>query len=281
MKLGYQSIKDSSGALSRSFVAEISKHFALSTFIETGTFRGDTIAPLRKDFDKLISIELSEHLYEKARRRFAACSDVELIKGDSANRLPQVLRERGDSGAFIFLDAHYSGGDTARGAENTPIAQELESIHRYGTGRDVIVIDDLRLFWEVRYGFLQHESVGGYPSAHVVADRLNQENRGYDFFVLLDALLAVPRTYRNSYMVTPILAACTESRMANPDFERTRELEHVIASAQGSEKSALSTIPEFMNEQIKYGLGGRYFYWRGLMREQSGDISGAERDFDL
>jgi hypothetical protein len=55
----------------------------------------------------------------------------------------------------------------------------------------------------------------------------------------------------------------------------------VIASAQGSEYSALSTIPEFLNEQIKYGLGGHYFYWRGLVRERSGDITGAERDFDL
>jgi hypothetical protein len=281
MKLGYQSIKDSSGSLSRSFVVEISRHFALSTFIETGTFKGDTIASLRQDFDKLISIELSEDLHEQARRRFAACPNVIVIKGDSASQLPRALGECDGSGALIWLDAHYSGGGTAKGAQNTPIIQEVESIHRCGSGRDVIVIDDLRLFWEVRNGFLQHESVGGYPSADAVADRFNKRKGEYDFFILLDALLVVPKTYGNSYSVTPVLAACTESRIWNPDVARIRQLEHVIASAQGSEQSALSTIPEFMHEQIKYGLGGHYFYWRGLIRERSGDVAGAEQDFDL
>src|SRR5580692_10581347 len=101
MKLGYQSIKDSSGSLSRSFVVEISRHFALSTFIETGTFKGDTIASLRRDFDRLISIELSEDLHERARRRFTACPNVILIKGDSASQLPRALGECDGSGAFI------------------------------------------------------------------------------------------------------------------------------------------------------------------------------------
>jgi hypothetical protein len=281
MELGYRSIKDSSGSLSRSFVVEISKHFALSTFIETGTFRGDTIASLRYDFDELISIELSEDLHERARRRFATCPDIILIRGDSASQLPRALGRCGDSRAFIWLDAHYSGSDTAKGAHNTPIMQEVESIRRCGTGKDVIVIDDLRLFWEVRGGFRQHESVGGYPSADAVADRFNLGDSNYDFFVLLDALLVVPKTYRNSYLVTPVLAACTESRIQNPDAARIRQIEDTIASAQGAEQCTLSAIPEFMNEQIKYGLGGHYFYWRGLMRERSGDIAGAEEDFDI
>ncbi len=155
MQLGYQSIKDSFGSLSRSFVAEISMNFALSTFIETGTFKGDTIASLCQDFDKLISIELSEDLHEQARRRFASCPNVTLIKGNCASQLPRALDKCDGCGAFIWLDAHYSGGGTAKGARNTPIVQEVESIHRCGTGRDVIVIDDLRLFWEVRSGFLK------------------------------------------------------------------------------------------------------------------------------
>jgi hypothetical protein len=91
------------------------------------------------------------------------------------------------------------------------------------------------------------------------------------FFVLFDALVVVPRCYRDSYLATPVLAACTESRIWNPDVARARQLERVIASAQGSEQSALSTIPELLNEQIKYGLGGHYFYWRGLLRKRSGD----------
>jgi hypothetical protein len=281
MKIEYQSIKDFSGVLSQPLVSNISKHFALSTFIETGTFMGDTIASLRQDFRQLISVELSEDLHEKARRRFASCSNVELVKGDSASQLARALDGCGDSGSFIWLDAHYSGSGTAKGAQNTPILEEIESILRYGSGRDVILIDDLRLFWQVRDGFLQHESVGGYPPAGAVVDRFNEGDGEYDFFVLLDALLVVPRFYKISYQATPVLAACTETRLGNPDVARVRQLEHVIASAQGYEQTTLSEIPKFLSEQVKYGLGGHYFYWRGLMRERSGDISGAGQDFEL
>src|SRR5258708_35919095 len=128
----------------------MAKQVALDTLIETGTFMGDTVASLRQDFSKLISIELSEDLHEKARQRFVTCSNVVLIRGDSAGQLPRALGECADSASFIWLDAHYSGRGTAKGAHNTPIIEEIESIRRYGTGKDVIVIDDLRLFWDVR-----------------------------------------------------------------------------------------------------------------------------------
>src|SRR6267154_2221478 len=128
MEVQFQSIKDSTGALSRSFVKSISKHFALHSFIETGTFLGNTIASLQTDFDKLISIELSEELYDKARLRFSALSNVELIRGDSAGHLAQALNQCNGSNTLVWLDAHYSGGVTAKGSKNTPILQEIENV---------------------------------------------------------------------------------------------------------------------------------------------------------
>ena len=281
MELQFQSIKDPTGALSRSFVRSISKHFALRSFIETGTFVGDTIASLQQDFDKLISIELSEELYNKSRLRLGPFFNVELIQGDSAGHLPQALRQCNGGNSLVWLDAHYSGGVTAKGNKNTPIIQEIENVTRCGTGLDVILIDDLRLFWEVKDGFLQHESVGGYPPANAIVEQLNRQGNRYDCFVLLDALLAIPRVYRHSYTVTSTLNACTESRIGMPNAERMLELESIIGGAHGMEKVALCEIPDFMNQQIRYGLGGHYFYWRGLIKERLADILGAQRDFDL
>jgi len=66
-----------------------------------------------------------------------------------------------------------------------------------------------------------------------------------------------------------------------PNAERMLQIENIIGGAQGTERVALYEIPEFMNQQIRYGLGGHYFYWRGLIRERTADIFGAQQDFDL
>jgi hypothetical protein len=281
MQLKFQSIKDRDGALSRSFVADLRRCFALSTFIETGTFMGDTIASLQRDFVSLISIELSADLYIQAKRRFAKCVSIVLIQGDSADQLPQALALSKGSRSLIWLDAHYSGGATAKGSVNTPIIREIRNIKRHGRGQDVILIDDLRLFWRVEDGFLHHDSIDGYPSARAVVEELNSDGNKYDCIVLQDALVAIPIRYKSLYAVTPVTEACTELRIGSVDAGAERELENTVANAQGPELAALSEAPLVMKEQIPFGLGGHYYYFRGLIRDRAGDARGAAQDYEV
>jgi hypothetical protein len=51
-----------------------------------------------------------------------------------------------DQSALFWLDGHYSGGDTAKGYEDTPIYRELEHILNDSRNEHVIIIDDARLF---------------------------------------------------------------------------------------------------------------------------------------
>ena len=51
--------------------------------VETGTFLGDMLAAMRDDFDSLTSIELSEELHSRAKRRFAGDPKITLLHGDS------------------------------------------------------------------------------------------------------------------------------------------------------------------------------------------------------
>jgi hypothetical protein len=68
--------------------------------------------------------------------------------------MPSVL-ETIHEPALFWLDGHYSGGDTARGDDDTPIRRELEHISKHPMrGRHLIVIDDLRCF----------DGQNGYPS---------------------------------------------------------------------------------------------------------------------
>ena len=63
--------------------------------------------------------------------------------GDSKKILPELLKNINEP-ITIFLDAHYSGGETAFGEEEVPLLFEL-SILKERKYDDIIIIDDCRL----------------------------------------------------------------------------------------------------------------------------------------
>ena len=126
-------------------IKEYQRRYGLRTLIETGTFAGGTIDAVKRRFDRIVSIELSPEWYARAVERFGSLQHVTLVHGDSATRLPEVLKTlRGP--ALFWLDAHYSGPITARGAIDSPIVRELDAIRAHGISGHVILIDDMRDF---------------------------------------------------------------------------------------------------------------------------------------
>jgi hypothetical protein len=121
------------------------REFNISTFVETGTYLGDTVAAMSRDFSRIYSIELNARLAARARRRFRNESHIEILSGDSATVLPTILRRISEPSLF-WLDAHYSGGITARGHADTPILEELAQILSHPVQNHVILIDDARCF---------------------------------------------------------------------------------------------------------------------------------------
>lgn len=118
---------------------------SMRTLVETGTHTGETVAATKAKFDRVFSIELDDAHYEAARRRFARCPSVSILHGDSGSVLPEVL-SRLDGPSLFWLDAHYSGGDTAKGLRDTPIEAELGLILGHHIDGHVILIDDARHF---------------------------------------------------------------------------------------------------------------------------------------
>ncbi|MBN1440637.1 MAG: hypothetical protein JW929_14610 [Anaerolineales bacterium] len=118
----------------------------LRVLVETGTYRGDMVDAVKRDFERVYSIELGEELFRAAQRRFAGAPNVVLLQGDSGGVLPDLLKQI-DRPALFWLDSHYSDADTVRSGLITPIRQELESILKHPLAhRHVILIDDARLF---------------------------------------------------------------------------------------------------------------------------------------
>ncbi len=126
-------------------VREYADRFGARVLIETGTFRGAMMSAQRKYFRDLYTIEIDPALHAAAVKLFRRSPNVHLILGDSAAALPRVLSGINERCVF-WLDGHYSGGVTGRGALDSPIAQELSHIWKHPVRDHVIIIDDARDF---------------------------------------------------------------------------------------------------------------------------------------
>jgi hypothetical protein len=124
---------------------EYANRFQLNTLVETGTYQGDMVEAMKQRFRQIYSIELGEGLHAEARSRFKKDRHVRLLCGDSGGLLGDVMNLL-DGPALFWLDGHYSGGDTARGASDTPIYRELHHILGQPARKHVILIDDARCF---------------------------------------------------------------------------------------------------------------------------------------
>ncbi|MGI9659182.1 MAG: hypothetical protein ACR2OD_09765 [Gaiellaceae bacterium] len=143
-------------ALKQAVVLEHAARYGLGRLIETGTWRGDMVASLQHSFRRIDSIELAPALHEAAVRRFECHGHIHVHLGASEDVLPEILAGLREP-AIFWLDGHFSGGDTAKGATDTPIAHELDHVLEHGYDH-AILIDDARHF----------AGVGDYPTVEAL-----------------------------------------------------------------------------------------------------------------
>jgi hypothetical protein len=130
--------------IKQNVIESFQKKYSYNVLIETGTFLGDMVEAQRSNFKKIFSIELQHDLAEKAKERFKDMDHIRILEGDSGRLLKTILIEVKEP-AIFWLDAHYSGGLTARGESECPIYQEIDAI--FATKENhLLLIDDARLF---------------------------------------------------------------------------------------------------------------------------------------
>jgi hypothetical protein len=160
------------------------KQFKLRILVETGTYLGDMIHALRKDFGKIYSVEIDRDLHDRARERFKRRRNVELILGDSGRELPGILAKISQP-ALFWLDGHYSGGITGRGLVDTPVLDELGAILTSAKKGSVVIMDDARCFG----------TDPAYPSIQAVKDFVKDRSSDFDIEVRDDGIRLFPRTH--------------------------------------------------------------------------------------
>jgi hypothetical protein len=159
-------------------------------FIETGSLYGDGIqAALDAGFETIYSIELSPGLYDYCKNRFKAKLNVNLILGDSGEILGELMKTIAGP-VTLWLDSHYSEGETARGKEDCPLMREIDAIAEHPVKTHTILIDDLRCWNMKDHGF----------DLQTLMRKIHLINPGY-LFMLEDGRDKYLRVYHNDILV--------------------------------------------------------------------------------
>lgn len=135
------------------------------TWIETGTYFGDTTFKLGQAGATVYSIEADSVLAKKAQARFQRYQNISVLEGDSAALLGGLL-ETIQGPVNFWLDGHFSGGITHQADVDTPIRSELDSIQRncQSLGEIAVLIDDFRCFTST------HAEYSDYPDQNFLVD---------------------------------------------------------------------------------------------------------------
>ena len=145
--------------MKQKIVEQYARQFGVPILIETGTNMGATVSAMISVFREIVSIELEESLYLRAKRKFKRFGHIRILQGDSAQVLEKLLPTVREPCLF-WLDAHYCGGMTAKGPEDTPIIKELAQVLAHPVTGHVILIDDARCF----------TGKNGYPTVGELSD---------------------------------------------------------------------------------------------------------------
>jgi hypothetical protein len=128
---------------------QVLKKYSLkgAAWIETGTYEGSTTKYLAKRFPKVITIEPAEIYFRKASARLANFKNVQILFGTSQLMFKEALHLTSEN-LNVWLDGHYSNGETFLSDTVTPILSELLTISdlRDNYASIVVFIDDIRLF---------------------------------------------------------------------------------------------------------------------------------------
>lgn len=169
-------------------IEDYQRSSGIEILVETGTFKGDMVFAQKNNFKHIYSIELSEKLFEEAKKRFQNDQHISILQGDSGKVLYRLMNEIKEP-AIFWLDGHYSAGETAKGEKECPIYEELSAIFSQPNPGHIILIDDARCF----------TGTGDYPTIEALSAFIKQNNPAYSLLVKDDLIrFTLPQHHENS-----------------------------------------------------------------------------------
>tara|TARA_Y100000591_G_scaffold47801_3_gene36186 strand:- start:2835 stop:3929 length:1095 start_codon:yes stop_codon:yes gene_type:complete len=209
------------GSLKKFKLNDIINKYNLKTFVETGTGEGDSLFYAAKhSFEHCYSIELNNQLFKKTFKIFNS-DYISVLNGSSSQELRKLILQISNDPALFFLDAHFpSAPDFGLGEyndfedekDNIPIIDELYDIHQLRKDKkDVIIIDDLRLFKPYKPNPLPDE-LSIFPKVIEACAQYFQKSHEFlevqqdeGYLVLLPKLKTTSETSKVRHLILPFI----------------------------------------------------------------------------
>lgn len=160
--------------------------FNIVSFIETGTYKGDTAIWASKYFKNVMTIENSKIFYDEIVKNKNP-DNIEFLFGDSNEILKQIVPKLGKS-AIFWLDAHWCGGDSFGEKSQCPLIQELDTIIKTQIPH-FIFIDDARLFMSPPP---LPNQIDQWPTIDMIIQTIQSGQDHYYIVIFEDVIIAVP-----------------------------------------------------------------------------------------
>lgn len=175
------------GSLPVDLASGLQETLKLERGVETGTYLGDGARRMAGIFARVVTIELSDELFERAAESLRDEPAIEVLHGDSRDLLGGLVDPA--VGTLFFLDGHWSAGITARGGIECPVLDELRALAG-GSADDCFVIDDARFFTASPAPPLDPSQ---WPTLMEVLDALRAGWPRHHLTLLDDQVIAVPQ----------------------------------------------------------------------------------------
>lgn len=222
----------------------------LNVFVETGTFKGETVESLKNIFERIYSIELSQEYYTQAQEKFKHFPHVTLLQGDSSTQLAAVIPQLNNEAAIFWLDAHWCvASNTAGELSQCPLLGELQSIGQLHAD-SVIIIDDARLFLSAPPA--PHE-ITHWPSFNSIIKTLSSLSHSHHLIVVNDCIIYYPQKIENDLQLfahqygTDWLSALDKSRDYDKIFDqlalKDQEIKFLKQTCDEREAALMATNP--------------------------------------
>jgi len=175
------------------FISMLKAALPLHTFVETGTYEGESVQRALSFFQQIYTVELSQEYYERAVQRFKGQEKVHVYHDDSAHFLEELRPLLEKTQVLFWLDAHWCAADESAGDNSQcPVLEELGAIARLGP-QSAILIDDARLF--LCPPPRPHE-VCHWPSFDALVRKLFSLSRLHELMILNDVVMFFPSGIR-------------------------------------------------------------------------------------
>lgn len=226
----------------------------LDVFVETGTFKGDTIENVKEYFTEIHSVELSEEYFLFSKNRFKDNKTIKLYLDNSPVFLEKLNPSISKKSVLYWLDAHWCVADKAAGEKSQcPLLEEIKAINSLND-QSVIIIDDARLFISPPP---QPHEISQWPDFGSMMEALNSLSKKHTTMILNDTILFYPVSlkslirnyaYQNSIDWLTVL---DKSRDYDILLQQLKEKEIIIGSIKEKEEKIISLSDELKLKEKK------------------------------